>query len=57
LALMVHGNLTASTGIDVKLVNGIASLILIGLAIYLVATALFKLRSERASPVGAEAVG
>ena len=57
LALMVYGNLTASSGVDVKLVNGIASLVLIGLAIYLVATALFKLRSERIAQLEAEAAG
>lgn len=57
LGLMVYGNLTASTGVDVRLVNGIASLILIALAIYLVATAFLKLRGERRGAVEeAEAV-
>lgn len=39
--------LSLTIGFDVKLVNGLASLALISLAIYLVITALFKLRSER----------
>src|SRR5688572_25771198 len=47
LALMVYGNLSASTGFDVKLVNGVASLALILLAIYLAVTALLKLRKEK----------
>ena len=51
LGLMVYGNFTAATGFDIKLVNGFASLALIGLAIYLVISAFFKLRSEKnASP-------
>ncbi|MEJ7622406.1 MAG: carbon starvation CstA family protein [Pyrinomonadaceae bacterium] len=47
LALMVYGNLTAAVGFDVKLVNGLASLALILLAMYLAITALIKLRQER----------
>ena len=47
LSLMVYGNLSASVGFDTKLVNGIASLALILLAIYLVVTALMKLRKEK----------
>ncbi len=56
LGVMVYGNLTTSTGFDIKLVNGIASLALICLAIYLVITALVKLRAERAAPIESEAV-
>jgi len=51
LALLVWGNFSASAGFDIKLVNGIASLALICLAIYLVVTAFLKLRGERAAPV------
>ncbi|MGD9588251.1 MAG: carbon starvation protein A [Pyrinomonadaceae bacterium] len=47
LGLLVWGNLSTATGFDIKLVNGLASLALIALAIYLVVTALIKLRSER----------
>lgn len=46
LGLLVYGNLSTTTGFDIKLVNGIASLALIVLAIYLVLTALLKLRRE-----------
>lgn len=46
LTMLVIGNFQTSTGFDVKLINGIASLALILLAIYLVLTALFKLRRE-----------
>jgi carbon starvation protein len=50
LSLLVWGNFSASTGFDIKLVNGIASLALICLAIYLVITAFLKLRIERSAP-------
>ena len=56
LGLMVYGNFAAATGFDTKLVNGIASLALILLAIYLVFTALIKLRREKRNVVEAEAV-
>jgi carbon starvation protein len=46
LGALVIGNLQASAGLDIKLVNGIASLILILLAIYLVITAFFKLKNS-----------
>lgn len=55
LSLMVYGNLTASVGFDTKLVNGIASLALILLAIYLVVTALMKLRKEKRGLIEVEA--
>lgn len=54
LGSMVWGNLTNSTGFDIKLVNGIASLALICLAIYLVVTAFLKLRVENGSLPDAE---
>lgn len=47
LGLMVYGNLSTSTGFDMKLVNGSASFLLIALAIYLVITAAVKLRLEK----------
>jgi carbon starvation protein len=54
LGMMVYGNFAAANGFDIKLVNGFASLALIGLAIYLVISAFFKLRSERNAPPEAE---
>lgn len=54
LILMVKGNFMASTGFDFRMINGFASLALIVLAIYLVVTALLKLRSERKSADAAE---
>jgi len=47
LSLLVIGNFRASNGFDAKLINGISSLMLIILAIYLVLNALYKLRIER----------
>lgn len=46
LGSLVYGNFKASTGIDFRLVNGIASLALIVLAVYLVVTALIQVRSS-----------
>lgn len=54
LSSLVIGNFQASTGFDIKLVNGITSLALILLAIYLVITGLLKLRGERDDLVEAE---
>ena len=54
LSLMVYGNFSAANGLDIKLVNGFASLALILLAIYLVITAFIKLRGERKAPPEAE---
>ena len=51
LGALVVGNLRASSGFDMQLVNGVASLTLILLAIYLVLTAWSKLRLERRSRV------
>ena len=56
LGTLVVGNFQASNGFDVKFVNGFASLILIGLAIYLVITALIKLRTEKRSELLADSV-
>jgi len=50
LASLVIGNFRASNGFDIKMVNGLASLVLIGLAIFLVITAFVKLRSEGRTP-------
>jgi carbon starvation protein len=47
LTKLAIGNLQASTGIDVKLFNGIASIALVSLAIFLIITAILKLRNER----------
>jgi carbon starvation protein len=47
LGALVIGNFRETAGLDIKLVNGAASLALIILAIYLVVTALLKLRRER----------
>lgn len=47
LASLVVGNFRASTGFDVKMINGVASLVLICLAIYLVISALLKIRADR----------
>jgi len=46
LATMVYGNLQATTGFDIKLINGVLSIVLIGLAIFLVVTGLLKLRRD-----------
>lgn len=54
LGYLVIGNFQASTGFDVKLINGTASLVLILLAIYLILTAVFKLRREKFGLAAAE---
>jgi len=46
LGALVWGNFSASNGFDIRMVNGMASLALICLAIYLVITAFLKLRSD-----------
>jgi carbon starvation protein len=51
LASMVYANLQTTSGLDIKLINGLTSLALIGLAIFLVATAWIKSRTlEAAAP-------
>jgi len=47
LGTLVVGNFSEASGLDVKFINGMASLALIALAIYLVISALVKLRRER----------
>jgi carbon starvation protein len=47
LTKLAIGNLQASTGIDVKMFNGIAAIALVSLAIFLIITALLKLRNEK----------
>ncbi len=44
LGSMVYFNLQTATGFDIKLINGLSSLALIGLAVFLVVTAWFKSR-------------
>ena len=56
LGTLVVGNFQAANGFDVKFVNGSASLILIALAIYLVITALVKLRREKPNRLAAESL-
>lgn len=57
LSLLVYGNLSTSVGFDTKLVNGVASLALILLAIYLIVTALVKLRSDNRDNLDASVGG
>ncbi|HYG81267.1 MAG TPA: carbon starvation CstA family protein [Pyrinomonadaceae bacterium] len=47
LVRIVVGNLRASSGFDIKLVNAIAASAFVTLAVYLVVAALIKLRGER----------
>jgi len=56
LTSLVVGNFQAANGFDIKFVNGLASLTLIGLAVYLVITALFKLKNERRGALATESV-
>jgi carbon starvation protein len=56
LTSLVIGNFQAAKGFDVKFVNGLASLALISLAIYLVITAILKLRREKGEGILAESV-
>ncbi len=50
LVSMVYANLQATAGIDIKLINGLISLALIALAIFLVVTAWIKSRTIEAAP-------
>jgi len=50
LVSMVYSNLQAAAGFDIKLINGVISLALIGLAIFLVVTAWIKSRTIEAAP-------
>lgn len=47
LSSLVIGNFQTASGFDVKFINGIASLLLILLALYLIVTAILKLRGEK----------
>lgn len=55
LVSLTIDNLTSSRGVDVELMNGIAALSLILLAIYLVARAIASLQRERLSPTPSDA--
>ena len=44
LGAMVYSNFQTTNGFDIKLINGVLSIALIGLAIFLVVTGLLKLR-------------
>lgn len=57
LGALVIGNFQSADGIDVKFINGTAALTLILLAIYLVITALVKLRGEKSGGELATAQG
>ncbi|HMT07623.1 MAG TPA: carbon starvation CstA family protein [Pyrinomonadaceae bacterium] len=46
LGVMVYSNFQATAGFDAKLINGVMSVALIGLAIFLVITGLLKLRRD-----------
>lgn len=50
LTSMVYSNLQAAAGFDIKLINGVISLALIGLAIFLVVTAWIKSRTIEVAP-------
>jgi carbon starvation protein len=52
LVALVIGNFQQANGFDVKFINGMASLTLIALAVYLVITALIKLRIDRRGDEG-----
>ncbi|MBA3785719.1 MAG: hypothetical protein H0X15_09315 [Acidobacteria bacterium] len=54
LGSLVVGNFQAANGFDIKFVNGLASLLLIALAVYLVITALIKLGGEKRGELAAE---
>lgn len=47
LSQLAVSNLRTAEGLDVALINGLAAIVLIALALYLAVTALFKLRAER----------
>ncbi len=47
LGMLSVSNIRAGRGMDIAMVNGIAALVLIVLAVYLAVTALIKLRAER----------
>lgn len=55
LTNLVIGNFRNANGFDIKFINGVASVALISLAIYLVVTALFKVRNGRNAPPAIDA--
>ncbi len=55
LGKLVLANLAASRGFDLELVNALAASALIGLALYLVITALARLRGERRAALASSA--
>lgn len=56
LSTLVIGNFRSAVGFDAAAINGVASLLMILLAIYLAVSALIKLRGERNSSLTPEAV-
>jgi carbon starvation protein len=56
LTKLVIGNFQASKGFDMKSVNALAASALIALAVYLIITALLKLRGERRNFESAESI-
>jgi carbon starvation protein len=56
LGAMVYSNLSTAHGLDLKLINGLVSLALIGLAIFLVVTAWIKSRTIEVAPPAVEVV-
>jgi carbon starvation protein len=52
LVSLVIGNFQQANGFDIKFINGVASLTLIALAIYLVVVALVKLRRDKSGDEG-----
>ena len=55
LGALVYGNFTTANGFDMHFVNGVAALVLIALAIYLVIVALFKvMRDKKGGPENLE---
>ena len=55
LGKLVAANLEASRGFDLELVNALVAAALIGLALYLVITALARLRGERRAALASSA--
>lgn len=54
LVQLVIGNIRAANGLDIKLVNALASAALVVLALYLVVSALLRLRGERSATLTPE---
>ena len=56
LTKLVIGNFQASNGLDIKVVNALAALALILLAIYLIISAMFKLRKDKLNKIAVESI-